>query len=221
MYSHSRASANLSPIIQSPDHHSAPGNQVATPPPPPPPRRSPTPPTAAPPPLMTKRKPAPKRYAPQTKSLSHQPAKKKASSNPVIPQKLSFEKSEKELKAAVKKDVDSFFEKVKKQREERENPEKSYFYLPPDLLRKKVDQKKRESQKTRPKSDYDRSLTKSFDAVQKKTRPGKGVAQLGQQSQQSVPPLVIRNEYDTNLDLLDIDFEDLVRFYEDTGLDLA
>ena len=84
---------------------------------------------AAPPPLMTKRKPAPKRSAPQTKSLSHQPAKKKASSNPVIPQKLSFEKSEKELKAAVKKDVDSFFEKVKKQREERENPEKSYFYL--------------------------------------------------------------------------------------------
>ena len=53
--------------------------------------------------------------------------------------------------------MDSFFEKVKKQREERENPEKSYFYLPLDLLRKKVDQKKRESQKTLPKSDYDRS----------------------------------------------------------------
>ena len=69
--------------------------------------------------------------------------------------------------------------------------------------------------------DYDRSLTKSFEAAQKKTRAGKGVAQLGQQSQQSVPPLVIRNEYGSNLDLLDVDFEDLVRFYEDTGLDLA
>ena len=117
--------------------------------------------------------------------------------------------------------MDSFFEKVKKQQETRENPEKPYFYLPPDLLRKKVDQKKRESQKTLPKSDYDRSLTKSFEAAQKKTRAGKGVAQLGQQSQQSVPALVIHNKYGSNLDLLDVDFEDLVQFYEDTGLDLA
>ena len=105
--------------------------------------------------------------------MAHQPAKKKASSNLVIPQKLSFKKSEKELKAAVKKDVDSFFKKVKKQREERENPEKSYFYLPLDLLRKKVDQKKWESQKTLPKSDYDRSLTKSFEAAQKRLDQGK------------------------------------------------
>ena len=117
--------------------------------------------------------------------------------------------------------MNSFFEKVRKQREARENPEKTYFYLPPDLLRKKVDQKKWESQKTLPKSDYDRSLTKSFEAKQKKTRAGKGVAQLGQQSQQSVPPLVIPNEYGLNLDLLDVDFEDLARFYEDTSLDLA
>ena len=123
------------------------------------------------------------------KPLAHQPAKKKASSNPVISQKLSYEKSEKELNAVVKKDVNSFFKKVRKQREARENPEKPYFYLPPDLLRKKVDQKKRESRKTLPKSDYDRSLTKSFEAAQKKTRAGKGVAQLRQQSQQSVPLL--------------------------------
>ena len=115
--------------------------------------------------------------------MTHQPAKKKASSNPVIPQKLSYEKSEKKLKDAVQKDVKSFFKKVREQREARVNPEKPYFYLAPDLLRKKVDQKKRESQKTRPKSNYDRSLTKSFEAAQKKTRAGKGVAQLGQQSQ--------------------------------------
>ena len=57
--------------------------------------------------------------------------------------------------------------------------------------------------------------------TQKKTRAGKGVAQLGQQSQQLVPPLAICNEYGSNLDLLDIDFEDLVWFYEDIGLDLA
>ena len=90
---------------------------------------------AAPPPLMIKKQPAPKRSTPQMK----QPAKKKASSNPVIPQKLSYEKSEKELKDAVQKDVKSFFEKVRKQWEARENPKKPYFYLAPDLLRKKVD----------------------------------------------------------------------------------
>ena len=88
---------------------------------------------------MTKKKAAPKRSAPQMKPLARQPTKKKASSNPVIPQKLSYEKSEKELNAAVQKDVNSFFEKVRKQREARENPEKPYFYLPLDLLRKKVD----------------------------------------------------------------------------------
>ena len=72
------------------------------------PRRSPT---AAPPLLMNKKQPTPKRSAPQTKLLAHQPAQKKASSNPVIPQKLAYEKSEKELNAAVQKDVDNFFEK--------------------------------------------------------------------------------------------------------------
>ena len=69
--------------------------------------------------------------------------------------------------------MDSFFEKVKKQRKARVNPEKPYFYLALDLLRKKVDQKKRESQKTRPKLDYDRSLTKSFEVAQKRLDQGK------------------------------------------------
>ena len=114
---------------------------------------------------MIKKQPAPKRSTPQTKLLAHQPVKKKASSNLVIPQKLSSKKSEKELNAAVQKDMNSFFKKVRKQREARENLEKPYFYLPPDLLRKKVDQKKRESQKTLPKLDYDCSLTKSFEAA--------------------------------------------------------
>ena len=89
---------------------------------------------------MTKKQPAPKWSAPQTKPLAHQPTKKKASSNPVIPQKLAYEKSEKELNAAVQKDMNSFFENVRKQREAMENLEKLCFYLPLDLLRKKVDQ---------------------------------------------------------------------------------
>ena len=50
---------------------------------------------------MIKKQPAPKRSTPQTKLLAHQPVKKKASSNLVIPQKLSYEKNEKELNAAV------------------------------------------------------------------------------------------------------------------------
>jgi hypothetical protein len=50
--------------------------------------------------------------------------------------------------------------------------------------------------------DYDRSLTKSCEAAQKKKRAGKGVAQLGQQSQQSIP-LVVPNEYGSNLNLLE------------------
>ena len=69
--------------------------------------------------------------------------------------------------------MNNFFKKVRKQQEARENPEKPYFYLPPDLLRKKVDQKKRESQKTLPKSDYERSLTKSFETAQKRLEQGK------------------------------------------------
>ena len=73
---------------------------------------------------MTQKQPAPTRSAPQTKPLAHQPAKKKASSNPVIPQKLSYEKSEKKLTATVQKDMNNFFKKVRKQREARENLEK-------------------------------------------------------------------------------------------------
>jgi hypothetical protein len=49
---------------------------------------------------------------------------------------------------------------------------------------------------------YDCSLTKFFEAAQEK-RAGKGVAQLGQQSQQSIP-LVIPNEYGSNLNILEV-----------------
>ena len=217
LYSQSRASANQSPVVASPDHHSAQGNDDAfegtaasppspTPPPPPrksttPPPRSPTPPpppkSALPPrrsptPPPPPRKPAPKRSAPQTKPLPRPSAKKQKASTHPVPQKLSYEKSDQELKDAVQKDVHDFFEGVKQAQRARDNPEKSYFYLPPDQLRKKVEQKKRDSLKSaakQPISDYDRSLTKSYEAAQKKKTVGKGVAQLGQQSQQSIPPL--------------------------------
>jgi hypothetical protein len=66
-------------------------------------------------------------------------------------------------------------------------------------------EQKRDSLKTAAKQltlDYDRSLTKSYEVAQKKKRAGKGVAQLGQQSQQSIP-LVVPNEYGSNLNLLE------------------
>ena len=82
--------------------------RTPSPTPPPPPRKSTTPPPRSPmpPPPPTPppppRKPAPKRFAPQTKPLPCPPAKKqKANTHPVIPQKLSYEKSEQELKDAV------------------------------------------------------------------------------------------------------------------------
>jgi hypothetical protein len=86
-------------------------------------------------------------------------------------------------------------------------------------------EQKRDSLKTAAKQsilDYDRSLNKSYEAAQKKKRAGKGVAQLGQQSQQSIP-LVVPNEYGSNLNLLEEvgGYEVFLWFYQDTGLDLA
>ena len=126
-----------------------------------------------------------------------------------------------------------FYDKLKKDQEARRNPEKPYFFIAPDILRKKVasyQQQQRESRKPSKSTltDYDRTLTKSIEAAQKKKRTGKGVAQLGQQSHQSVPPsLVVSNEYDSNLGLMhqanippDIDLDHLGEFIEETGLDL-
>jgi phage replication-related protein YjqB (UPF0714/DUF867 family) len=60
--------------------------------------------------------------------------------------------------------------------------------------------------------------------VQKKKRAGKDVAQLGQKSQ-SLPLLVVSNEYGSNLHLLDIhggkvDLDQLDEFFKETGLDI-
>ena len=122
--------------------------------------------------------------------------------------------------------------RVKKQGETRRNPEKPYFFVAPDILRKKVasyQQQQRESRKPSKATltDYDRTLTKSIEVAQKKKRAGKGVAQLGQQSHQLVPPLVVGNEYGSNLGLMhqanippDVDLDHLGEFIEETGLDL-
>jgi len=79
----------------------------------------------------------------------------------------------------------------------------------------RLKKKRREAQKESSSlSDYDRTLRKSIEEEKKKEkRARKGVAQLGEQSKQSVPPLVIRNEYSSNIDVLDdLKFDELEFF---------
>ena len=106
---------------------------------PPPPRRSPTPlPTPprrspTPPPAPPTKKPS-KRPTPQTKNQS--PPAKKATVKPrAIPKIISEEKEE--VTDAYKKDMSRFYDKLKKNQEARRNPEKPYFFVAPDILRKR------------------------------------------------------------------------------------
>ena len=198
---------------------------AASPPAPSPPRRAPTPTPAGPLPK--------KRRTPQTKASAPPPPKKKASGRtPAISKttKLSYEKTAEEIDASVKTDVDSFFAKVKAQSEAKRNPEKPYFFVRPEVLRQRVDahQKKlRHARKDSPLSDYDRTLTKSIEEAKKKEkRARKGVAQLGEQSQQSVPPLVIGNEYGSNTNVLEqisgnLHLDQLDEFFAETGLSIS
>ena len=84
---------------------------------------------------------------------------------------------------------------------ERRNPEKTYFHVKPEELRKKVadhQKKQREAQKKQALLDYERSLVKS---AQPRKRVGKGVPQLGEVSK-PVPPLIVPNQYGSNEDLM-------------------
>ena len=79
--------------------------------------------------------PPSKRPAPQTKNQS--PPAKKATVKPrVIPKIISEEKEE--GTDAYKKDMSRFYDKLKMNQEARRNPEKPYFFVAPDILRKKV-----------------------------------------------------------------------------------
>jgi len=154
--------------------------------------------------------PLKKRWATQSNVSAALPPKKKASEKkqPIIPKKLPYEMTDAELDAWVKSDVDSFFKKLKAESEAKRNPEKPYLLLRPEDLRQRVEaqQKKRlEAQKESSSlSDYDRTLWKSIEEEKKKEKRARnGVAQLREQSKQSVPPLVIRNEYGSNINVLD------------------
>ena len=68
-----------------------------------------------------------------------------------------------------------------------------------------------------PLLDYERSLNKSYKASQKAKRAGKDVAQLGQQSKQSINPLVVEGDF-TNAQGGPINKEALEDFMATTGL---
>jgi hypothetical protein len=63
--------------------------------------------------------------------------------------------------------------------------------------------------------DYERTITKKIKEDKKKQKMvGKDVAQLGQQAQQSVPPLVVENQYGSNMNLMQMLVHDDVDLYE-------
>jgi len=83
--------------------------------------------------------------------------------------------------------VDSFFKKLKIERESKRNPKKPYLLLRPKDLRQRVEaqqKKRREAQKESSSlSGYDCTLRNSIEEEKKKDkRARKGVAQLEEQS---------------------------------------
>jgi hypothetical protein len=91
--------------------------------------------------------------------------------------------------------------------------------------------KRREDDRPKPqkRSDYDRTLDKAVKAK----KAGKGVPQLGQQEKQSIPDLVVRNEFGSNNKLWDIlesmklptgidfDFGELAQECAKVGIDIV
>jgi hypothetical protein len=103
---------------------------------------------------------------------------------------------------------------------EKKNPPPKPHCIAQRELRKKVyevEKKQRETYKPPLLSDYGRSLDKSYKALLKAKRAGKNVAQLRQQSKQSIDPLVVDDDC-TNAQGGPIDREALQNFMNTTGL---
>ena len=99
------------------------------------------------------------------------------------------------------------------------NPPKPH-YIAQRELRKKINErekKQREACKPSPLSDYERSLDKTYKASLKAKRAGKDITQLGQQSKQSIDPLVVEDDC-TNTQGSPINREALQDFMDTTGL---
>ena len=79
-----------------------------------------------------------------------------------------------------------------KRLELQKNPPKPH-YIAQRELRKKIYE--HDARKPSPLSYYERSLDKSYKASLKANRAGRDVAQLGQQSKQSIDPLVVEGDF--------------------------
>jgi hypothetical protein len=124
--------------------------------------------------------------------------------------------------------VKAFFEKTKA--DARAKQEKPYLMYPCVKLRQVVqaiqDEKCAASKKSVPPlSDYERTITKKIKEDKRKQKAaGKDIAQLSQQAQQSVPPLVVENQYGSNMNLMqmsvpdDVDLDELAKWINMTGL---
>lgn len=216
-----------------------------------PPRRNPTPPAVESPPQQ-QAPPAPlpppmptttaaassapagaasrrKRSSAETQRSLQPPAAKRKALNTKIPKttKLPYEKTDEEVLAASKAEVKAFFEKCKANRKAEQEP--PYLMYPRSKLRQVV-QKMTDANRAASKqpgstiSDYDRTVLKKIKADKRKVQ--QKVAQLGEQAQQSVQPLVVANEYGSNANLLamtipaNVDLDELGNWMEETGLPL-
>jgi len=130
--------------------------------------------------------------------------------------KLPYEKTDEEVLAASKAEVKAFFETCKAKRKVEQEP--SYLMYPRLKLRQVVHNitdvnRAASKQPGSTISDYDRTVLKKIKADKRKVQ--RKVAQLGEQAQQSVQPLVVANEYGSNVNL-----DELGNWMEETGLPL-
>uniref|UniRef100_A0A0E0LSW9 Uncharacterized protein n=1 Tax=Oryza punctata TaxID=4537 RepID=A0A0E0LSW9_ORYPU len=87
--------------------------------------------------------------------------------------------------------------------------------LPSHELRKLViqyEKARRERNKSPPRSDYERSLDKSYKESKRTKKQGKDVAQLGMQSKQTIEPLVVQQLP------IEYDHDALIQMMKDTAL---
>ncbi|MGZ7907534.1 hypothetical protein, partial [Haemophilus sp. SZY H53] len=84
--------------------------------------------------------------------------------------KLAYDMTEEETDAAVQKDCNKFFEAAIASGRAKRNPEKPYLFVRPEKLRQTVDAHQKKvcaARKASPKSDYDRTLSKSIQEAKK------------------------------------------------------
>lgn len=146
--------------------------------------------------------------------------RKKKSTVKKLPGEMTYE----ELLVESKKEVAAHFAKPLPK------PPSPFSHLAPKELRKKVDEIDRQKRMEKPPSsisDYNRCLQKESERAKKQA--GRGVPQLGEQSLQSIPPLVV-DQYGSNTSASDIltqmasseevDFVEMSKIFKRIGLPL-